>query len=790
MRKRRRRARRRPAAAVGQRAANPAPRRRRNWTELPRKPKRKQAPALPGRQAILDYIAESAGKAGKREIARAFNLSGGQRIELKRMLREMQDEGLIENRRKRLHRPGDLPSVTVLAVEGIDDLGEPIGAPVEWDEEWGPRPRIVIASAPKGRRGKAPGIGDRVLARLSPDPESGGFVARVIKLLERPPRATLGILRKHGDEARVVPIDRRGSELSVPGGFTEGADDGELVSVEVVKAGRFGLPTARVIDRLGDVSSEKAISLIALEEHGIPHLFPPAVLAAAEAAEHAGMAHREDWRALPLVTIDPADARDHDDAVHAEPDPEHAGGFLLTVAIADVAHYVRPGSEMDREAEKRGNSVYFPGRVVPMLPERISNDLCSLREGEARPALAIRMRIDAKGRQRGQTVHRVMMRSAAKLSYEQAQAAIDGRPDGATRPLLEPVLKPLWSAYKALARGRDEREPLAIDLPERKVLLNEDGSVDRIVVPPRLDAHRLIEEFMILANVAAAETLEAKKSPIVYRIHDEPSWEKLEALREFLGSLDMNFPKAGSLRPNQFNRVLARVAGSPNALLVNEVILRSQSQAEYSVENIGHFGLNLRRYVHFTSPIRRYADLLVHRALIAALSLGAGGMRAHDGGSLERIAGEISVAERRAMAAERDTVDRLIASWLAERVGAHFEGRIRGVTRAGLFVELEESGADGFVPISTIGEDFYEYHETHHRLVGRTTGETFRLGDAVEVRLVEALPYAGSLRLELLREAPPAGRGGRRRSGARRDEARKAKEKSRRPRDTSRRRRK
>jgi ribonuclease R len=405
-----------------------------------------------------------------------------------------------------------------------------------------------------------------------------------------------------------------------------------------------------------------------------------------------------------------------------------------------------------------------------MLPERISNDLCSLREAEDRPAMAVRMRFDANGRKRAHSFHRVMMRSAAKLSYDQAQAAIDGSPDDKTGPLLEPILKPLWAAYAALSRGRDQREPLAIDLPERKVLLKEDGSVDRIFVPPRLEAHRLIEEFMIQANVAAAETLEAKKSPVVYRIHDEPSWEKLEALREFLGSLDMSFPKAGNLRPSQFNRVLERVAEMPNAQMVNEVVLRSQSQAVYAIENIGHFGLNLRRYAHFTSPIRRYADLLVHRGLITALALGPGGLRPQDEANLDRIAGEISAAERRAMAAERDTVDRLIASWLAERVGATFGGRIRGVTRFGLFVELEESGADGFVPISTIGDDYYEYQETQHRLVGRGTGETFQLGDTVEVRLAEALPFAGSLRLELLRDAPKGnGRSGRKRAGGKPD---------------------
>jgi ribonuclease R len=728
-------------------------------------------------------LAEQPGNTGKREIARAFGLSGGQKIGLKRLLKDMADDGLIDTRRKHIHRPGDLPSVTILTVEGMDSDGEPVGVPVDWNEELGSAPRIVIASAPKDRRSKdkAPGIGDRVLARLTPEEESGGFIAHVIKLLERKPQPALGIFRASEEGARIIPISRRGNELSVAPDLAKGARNGELVSIEVVKQRSYGLPTARIVERLGDVSNERAISLIALEEHGIPYVFPNAVLAAAEAAQPADMAHREDWTKLPLITIDPADARDHDDAVHAERDVDNPNEFVVTVAIADVAYYVRPGSALDHEAEKRGNSVYFPGRVVPMLPERISNDLCSLIEGEPRPALAVRMRFNTDGKKLGHTFHRVMMRSAAKLSYEQAQAAIDGRPDIKTTPILDRILRPLWSAYAALSRGRDRREPLAIDLPERKVLLKANGSVDRIVVPPRLEAHRLIEEFMIQANVAAAETLEAKSKAIVYRTHDEPAYEKLDALREFLGSLDMNFPKAGSLRPSQFNRVLSKVADTPNAILVNEVILRSQSQAEYSTENIGHFGLNLRRYVHFTSPIRRYADLLIHRALIANLGLGAGALRAADEQRLERVSGEISVAERRAMAAERDTVDRLIASWLAERVGAQFSGRIRGVTRAGLFVELEESGADGFVPISTIGEDFYEYQEAHHRLVGRTTGDTFRLGDAVDVRLVEALPYAGSLRLELLRDAPRpkfGERRGRERRGDQRRKMKKAKERA------------
>jgi ribonuclease R len=723
---------------------------------VPRKPKKKSLPAgLPSREAILAFIADHPGKAGKREISRAFNISGADRIGLKRLLREMADDGQIDGRRTKLRRPGDLPSVTVLRVDRIDDQGDLVAVPLEWDAEWGDAPLIVITTQTgrKVRRDQMAGIGDRVLARLVPDGENGGFGAKIIKVLPKPPAAMLGVYRDNGREARIVPVNRRAKELTVQSGGEAGARDGELVTVEVAHEGRYRLPQAKVIERIGDVLSEKAISLIALEEHGIPYVFPPEVVSEADNIQPLGSSTnedwREDWRDKPLITIDPADARDHDDAVHAMPDPDNPGGHVVTVAIADVGWYVRAASNLDREAVKRGNSVYFPGRVVPMLPERISNDLCSLREGEDRPAMAVRMTFDADGRKTGHRFHRVMMRSAAKLSYNEAQAAIDGTPDQRTAPLLEPILKPLWAAYRVLAKARDERKPLAIDMPERKVVLTASGAVERIIVPPRLEAHRLIEEFMIQANVCAAETLESKRAPFVYRSHDEPSYEKLEALRDFLGSLDMRFSKSGSVRPEHFNHVLAKFEGTANAIIVNEVVLRSQAQAEYAVDNIGHFGLNLRRYAHFTSPIRRYADLIVHRALIATLQLGPGGMAASEEPKLERIAGEISLAERRAMKAERDTVDRLIAAWLADRVGARFAGHIRGVTRAGLFVELDETGADGFVPISTLGKDYFEYHADHHRLVGRETGETFRLGDAVEVRLVEALPFAGAMRFEM-----------------------------------------
>jgi ribonuclease R len=401
----------------------------------------------------------------------------------------------------------------------------------------------------------------------------------------------------------------------------------------------------------------------------------------------------------------------------------------------------------------RGNSVYFPDRVIPMLPERISNDLCSLRPNEDRAALAVRMTVGADGRKRAHSFHRVLIRSAAKLSYQQAQTAVDGWPDETTGPLFGGVLEPLYIAYRALKRARDARSPLDLDIPERKIVLTAHNTVDRVMTPERLDSHRLIEEFMILANVAAAETLERTSMPLIYRVHDEPDMERVNALREFLKTLDISLPKAGALRSEQFNHILARVKGRDVEKLVNEVVLRTQAQAEYAAENYGHFGLNLRRYAHFTSPIRRYADLVVHRGLIRAGRLGEDGLPdGEDVRTLGEISATISAAERRAMKAERETFDRLLAHFLADRVGATFDAHISGVTRAGLFVKLDDTGADGFIPARTIGTEYFRYHEDRHALIGSRSGETYRLGDCVSVKLVEAAPVAGALRFELLSE--------------------------------------
>lgn len=731
---------------------------------MARKSSPARAPAdggLPSKEQILEFLNSATGKAGKREIARAFGVSGGAKIALKRLLAEMAEEGSVAGDKKHLREKGKLPPVTTLEVTGRDDDGDLIAKPLQWEESDGKRPIVRINAARDGRDAEI-GIGDHILARLQKLPRGSGhasYEATPIKKLPREKRRLLGIFRaaKRGG-GTIEPIDRK--ELKswpILPDDVGGAEDGDLVRFQLNRRGRFATPRAEIVESLGNPDDQRKISLIAIHAHGIPEDFPESVLQECETLPPPKMDSRTDLGNVPLLTIDPIDARDHDDAVHAEPDtdPKNSGGFVVTVAIADVAHYIRPGSKLDREAQLRGNSVYFPDRVVPMLPEKISNDLCSLRELEERPCLAVRMIFDKHGEKRKHTFLRAMMKSAAKLSYQEAQAAIDGKPSDKCQPLMERALLPLWAAYRAVAKARDNRGPLDLDLPERKIVLDEEGKVARVVTPERLEAHRLIEEFMIQANVAAAEALEEKRLPLVYRVHDQPSPEKLKGLRDFLETLDMKIPHAGALKPEAFNRVLEQAKDLPVPDLISEVILRSQSQAEYNPKNIGHFGLNLVRYAHFTSPIRRYADLIVHRALIRALNLGPDGLTDDEIPRLASVAKAISDTERRAMSAERETTDRLIAAHLADRIGVTFTARIAGVTRSGLFVRLKDTGADGYIPIGSLGNDYYHHVEAAHALIGARSGEGYRLGDTVEVRLLEAIPSAGALRFEMLTEPSP-----------------------------------
>ncbi|MDB5458439.1 MAG: ribonuclease [Caulobacteraceae bacterium] len=727
----------------------------------PPRDKRPRAQGLPDRDTLIKVLRER-GEADVADLAREFGLKGGERRALREMLRSLQSDGALGKRGRRgFSEAGALPPVGVADVVEKDVDGDLYVRLVKAGED---APMVRLAPGKDEKVGGAPGLGDRILVRFEKQ-ENGEVEAKLIKRLGQTSQKILGVIRKANSshrgriEVRVEPVDRRSRETLVISEH-EGAHlkDGDLVLAQAGPTDqRYGPKRGKILEVIGREDEPRAASLIAIYAHGIPTGFSEAAEAEANAAEPPSLAGREDLRDTPFVTIDPMDARDHDDAVFAEPDtdPKNAAGWIVWVAIADVAAYVRPGSALDREARQKANSVYFPDRVEPMLPERLSNGLCSLRQGENRACMAVRMVFDRNGRKTGHKFTRGLMRSAAKLAYEQAQAAIDGEPDDATRPLLKTIIEPLWAAYRCMLIGRNARQPLNIESLERKIVIGDDGRVASIEPRKSLEAHKLIEEMMIQANVCAAETLEQRGSPLIYRVHDAPSMEKLQALADFLGTLQMPWNKGEAPRTERFNKLLAETRGGPHAEIVNEVVLRTQMQAHYSPDNIGHFGLNLDRYAHFTSPIRRYADLIVHRALIGALKLGADGLSDYDVKMLKDTADHITQAERQAMAAERDATDRYVAAFLSDRVGASFDGRITGVTRFGLFVRLAETGADGLVPISNLGEDYFIHDDRAHALVGQRTGVRWRLGASVSVKLVEATPITGGLLFEMLSEPDP-----------------------------------
>ena len=726
---------------------------------------------VPTRQQILDFIAGSDVPAGKREIARAFGLSAQGKIALKALLKDMADEGLIDSAPGRaFHQMGGLPKVTVLRVVDVDDGGNVWAVPEHWQAET-PPPRLRVRERKRG----ALGIGERILSRTE---EAGnGWIAHPMKTLAKASEQVLGVLRAEGDRLWLTGVEKRERrEYAVSDAGDAGT--GDLVLAE--KAGRPPRITVRVVERLGDPFAPRSFSLIAIHKLGIPDVFGEETLAEAQAVARQPLGDdREDLRHLPIVAIDPADARDHDDAVWAEADddPGNAGGWKAIVAIADVSFYVRPGSQLDREARQRGNSVYFPDRVVPMLPEVLSADVCSLRQGEDRAALVCHLQVSKAGALTGWRFTRGVVRIAANIAYEDAQTIVDDLPGadadapmldpelrrgGEKRVLVEAALQPLWACWRALAAARDKREPLDLDLPERRVVLDEKGRILSVAPRERLDAHRLIEDYMIAANVAAAKALEAKKAPVMYRVHEPPSREKLSALKEYLDTFGVAFALGQVIRPATFNRVLERIGDADFRPQVMEQVLRTQTQAYYAPANQGHFGLSLGSYAHFTSPIRRYADLLVHRSLVAAYKLGPGGLTAGEAEGMERIGESISQFERRAMEAERDTVDRYVAAFLAERVGESVAVRITGVQNYGFFATVEGIGGDGLMPVRDLGGEYFRYDEAGRTLTGEASGDQYALGQRLELRLAEANPVSGALRFELpggKAAAAPPGRG-------------------------------
>ncbi|MGV3478683.1 MAG: ribonuclease R family protein [Sphingobium sp.] len=731
--------------------------------------KQKNHGGLPSREQILKFITDSSQPAGKREITKAFGLKGQEKILLKALLKDMGDEGLIDSAPGRaFHKMGGVPKVTVLRVVDVDEDGQAWAVPERWEAE-GPEPRLRVKE--KSRKG-ALGVGDRVLARTE---EAGkGWIAHPLKQLARGSELMMGVLHDEGGRLWLKGLDKK-ERRDMPVSDAGDAEAGDLVLAE--KTGRPPRITARVTQRLGDPFESRSFSLIAIHKLGIPHVFGDEVLEEAKRVAKLDLGkNREDLRHLPIVAIDPADARDHDDAVWAAPDddPKNPGGWKAIVAIADVSFYVRPGSALDCEAKRRGNSVYFPDRVVPMLPEILSADVCSLKAGEDRAAMACHLTISKQGEIKGWRFTRAVVRLAANIPYENAQTAIDAAMEeavelasspcsldpadlvthGVSQALVTGTLQPLWACWKALYAAREKRAPLDLDLPERKIALDEKGRILSVAPRERLDAHKLIEDYMIAANVAAAKALEAKKTPVMYRVHEPPAREKLVALKEYLKTFGLEFALGQVIRPDTFNHVIRRVGESDHKPQVMEQILRTQTQAYYAPINQGHFGLALGSYAHFTSPIRRYSDLVVHRALVAAYGLGEGALSGDEAATMERTGEHISLLERRAMEAERDTVDRYVAAYLSEKVGEILDVRITGVQNFGFFATVEGLGGDGLVPVRDLGGEYFRYDEATHSLTGEDSETIYSSGMRLKLRLAEANPVNGALRFEL-----PEGRG-------------------------------
>jgi len=720
---------------------------------------------LPTRAQVLAFIQSSDVPAGKREIAKAFGVKGEEKIALKRLLRDMGDEGLIDAGAGRaFHKLGGVPKVTVLRVVDVDDSGKAWAVPERWEAEGEP-PRLRVMER-KGPRAAALGVGDRILARNEEGPR--GWVAHPMKKLLRGSELVLGVVHEEGAGHWLRPVEKK-ERRELPISDLGEARVGDLVLAE--KVGRPPRLTARVDRILGDPFAPRSFSLIAIHKHGIPDVFGEDVIAEAARVAKQQLGAWEDLTHLPIVAIDPADARDHDDAVwaSADDDPKNAGGWKALVAIADVSFYVRPGSALDREARRRGNSVYFPDRVVPMLPEELSADICSLKQGEDRAALACHLQVTKDGELKSWRFSRARVRIRANIAYEDAQAAIaadEAKVEVASSPCSMPeidsevmdALLPLWACWRALTRARAKRAPLELDLPERRVMLDEKGRILSVAPRERLDAHKLIEDYMIAANVAAAKALEAKKAPVMYRVHEPPGREKLVALKDYLKTFGIEFALGQVVKPATFNHILARLGDEDYRPQVMEQVLRTQTQAYYAPQNHGHFGLALGSYAHFTSPIRRYADLLVHRALVRAYGLGEGGLTDEEAASMAVTGELISNLERRAMEAERDTIDRYVAAYLSEKVGELLPCRITGVQSFGFFATVEELGGDGLVPAATLGREYYRYDEASQSLTGEESGEAYTLGQRLTLRLAEASPVTGGLRFELPDAAPGAGR--------------------------------
>jgi ribonuclease R len=714
------------------------------------------------KKLVIEAITAQPDRFDNKALARHLGIKGEERRNLRAFLRELEEDGLILKSSRKTYREADaLPGVMVIRVIKIDEHGDMIGTPETFKGEGNP-PQVIVREGPiskkaKGHKAAEMGVGGRALCRIKKR-DDGTIIAQVMKKLGSGPSEHLGVLYQGGRGWRIKPVSKKARDEYKPTRVPDDAENNDLVFFRSARRNKGDLRLAEITRTIGSANGGKSASLISLHENEIPIGFSDEIISEAKALKLPALeGAREDLRQLPLITIDPVDAKDFDDAVLAHPDenPKNKGGWVIWVAIADVAAFVTPGSALDIAAREKGNSVYLPDRVEPMLPHELSSDLCSLRPNEDRACMAVRMVYDRQGHKISHKFHRGIMRSHARLTYAQAQDGFMGSPGEAAEPVLD-ILQNLYAAYGILKQARAEREPLAIELPERRVHVNEKGEVTKVTIRDRFDAHKLIEEFMVQANVAAAEALDKKTVQSIIRLHEAPDRDKLQGLMDFLPALDLKFTLSERVTPKRFNRLLKQAEDKDLAETVGMAVLRSQSQAVYSADgSSGHFGLNLRHYAHFTSPIRRYADLVVHRALIKTFNLGEDGTSTEEASRLKEIAEHISSTERRAMVAERDAKDRYIAAYLEKHIGAEFDARITGVTKFGLFITLDETGADGLIPARSLGEEYYAFDEKQKALTGIESGKTFKFGRQIRVRLKEATPVTGGLTFEMLSKGEP-----------------------------------
>ena len=716
--------------------------------------------ALPDDDALIDYINSCAQPPRPRDVARAFHLDVELRPALRRRLRNLAETGKLTKQNQNPTRQVEalvettMPEISVLEIFGFDDDGNGYARPVDDDTT-----DIHICVRLSRREGRAPAIGQQILARLS-QIEPSYYEARIIRVLDRQPKHIFGIaiatkrnkLGKHlsGKNFILQPAMRGKRDrlnLVVPADMT--ITDGDLVEA-ILQSDRGRISkSARVIANLGNSTQSGAFSTLALAEFNIRHEFPEAVIRETESLKRLEVQGRRDLRQIPFVTIDGADARDFDDAVYAE--PVDYGGWRVIVAIADVSHYVRPGSAIDREAQLRGNSVYLPDRVVPMLPEAISNDLCSLLPHQDRAAIVADMIIDQDGQRQSFKIERAIITSHARLTYDQVKAVYDGTRDEADCAVPHGALHSLFGAWRVLTIDREKRAPLALNLRERRIIMAENNTPIRVEQRSQNEAQRLIEDFMITANVAAADRLIAAKKLCVFRVHDTPDPKKAASLTKLAKTIGARFPIGQVLRPHHFNQILKAAEGTADMTTINEAVLRSQAKAVYSVDNIGHFGLALRNYAHFTSPIRRYADLLVHRSLNDAATKSGQpedglGRILHD--KMAEICTHISETEANAAAAERRTIDRFAAALFESRLGEIVQGVIVATTSFGAFVRIDDGAADGLLPLHALPDDFYDHHELTERLEGRHTRWVFAAGDELKVKITEVTAVSGGILLD------------------------------------------